>query len=715
MEELNKFLNLLKKNRLLLITVPLLSVIITYFLVRNLPDSYVSQAQIATGIVDETKQTGLNQEMLQAQQVVQEFSNLVALMKMKKILDQVSYQLMIHDLESANPFRKPSKLLSNLSQAQRAQAKKELLALYNQNLSLNLYNKLQKGLYDLITSMHYDSESIKDKIQVFRSGDSDFITVSMESEDPGLSAFAVNTLTSEFIKYYTRAVKTNQVRTTDFLRNLLAQKSDVLFNKMNSLRDYKVKNRVLNLDEQSKQLYAQIIEYDNKRQEAIQNTSSYAGALNEIDRKFEPNERKYIESAMSGINQSILTTKNEISALYDLYYKNDLNEKYMQSIDSLNIKLEKEINRSSDAYITNPLNTKQALVEQKITLEVQLDISRYSINALERELKNLNAQFDELVPREADVQRLGMDIEIASKEYLDILNKYNESSLSNAFEVKLNVVQSAMAGLAQPSKKMLLVLLSGIISAVFCIMIIFIIYFMDNSITTAKELANATQIPVLGSLTNLKMDALNLNDIWLNAKNSVANTEFKRQLRSIRYEIENEVTQKVIVITSIDPGEGKTLLSLSLAFAWKMTNHRVLLIDGNFTNQELSKASTGSIFLEDFISGTADIDPAVVEAGSVFILRNRGGDTALLELEHQQNIQERINLLKKVFDVIIIETSALDGMNQTKEWMLFCDGIIAVFKSGQSITDHRKNFIAYLKDSPLFKGWIINNAPGKDS
>src|SRR5690606_37685126 len=107
MEDVYKFLRLLKKHRLTLIIIPALTVIITFFLVRNLPDSYVSQSQIATGIVDNTQQavlTGGNSSKGWAE-VNQEFSNLIEMMKLKKILDQVSYKLIIHDLSSENPFR----------------------------------------------------------------------------------------------------------------------------------------------------------------------------------------------------------------------------------------------------------------------------------------------------------------------------------------------------------------------------------------------------------------------------------------------------------------------------------------------------------------------------------------------------------------------------------------------------------------------------------
>ncbi len=716
MEEFKKFINLLKKNRLLLIIIPVATVLITYFLVRNLPDSYVSQAQIATGIVDQSKKPNSLQQSLTSQQIIQEFSNLLATMKMKHVLDQVSYQLMIHDLSTNRPFRQPSKLLSKLSANQRATARKILINFYNNGIPLNLYHVEQKKLYDLLISMKYDSETLKDRVQAFRAGDSDFIVILMESEDPELSAYIVNSVSNEFIRYYTKALKGNQIKTTAFLRQLLAQKSDTLSSRMNALRDYKVKNRVLNLDEQSKQSYARIIEYENKKQEALQQTSSFAGALGEIDAKFNPNERKYLESITSKLNLDIVATKDEISRLYDEYYKNDLDEKYKTSIDSLNSLLSAQIGRSSDAYIVNPLNGKEALIAEKLTLETQLDISRYSISSLDRELGRLNDQFEQLVPREADVQQLSMDIDLATEEYTDVLNKFNQSNLENSFETRLNVAQSAMSGLPQPSKKMLLVLISGIISFVFCLLIFFVIFYFDNSITTPKELANVSQKPVIGSLRKLALGSINLNEIWNSDQKNKVNIDFKSQLRSLRYDIEEEIKGKIIAISSISPQEGKTLLTQSLAFAWKMTNHKVLIIDGNQSNQEISKsAGQQSIYLEDFIHGKSNFDENQIKHGTISTMRNNGGNKSLLELDLQENIQAKIASLKSLFDIIIIDTSSQDDMNNVKEWMLFCDSVIGVFKCGQGMTDIKASFMLYLKNHPSFVGWVLNQSTNKEN
>ncbi len=709
MEEVTKFLALLRKFRLVLIIVPVTIIIITFFLVRNIPNSYISQTQIATGIVDETKQNLINQSTPQAQQIVQEFSNLMAVMRLKKIVDKVSYQLALHELTTSKPFRTNSKEFSDLTAAERQKAVSFFQKVYANGRALNLYNAEENKYNDLLKSLKYDSESLDKKLSIFRSGDSDFIIVQFESEDPLLSAYVVNTLSKEFVTYYTGVVKNNQINTTTFLGNLLSQRSDTLTRRIADLRNYKIHNRVLNLGEQSKQLYTRIIDYDDKKQEAVQNTASFAGALNEIDRKFKPEERQYLEAALSKLNSKIVSGKEELSRLYDLYYKNDLDEGYKRSIDSVQSKLNEVIARSSDEYINNPLSSKLALVQEKIGLEIKLDISRYSINSLERELASLNRQFDELVPKEADVQTLEMKIDIATKEYLDILEKYNQSSLESGFQVKLNIVQMGMPGLAQPSKKMLLVILSGIIGFVFCLVVLFISFLLDNSITSARTLADKSGVPVLGTASKLTSPALDLAGLWANEQRNMSPLllTFKDQLRSLRFEIEQDWTDKILLVTSIDSGEGKTMMALSLAFAWKMTNKRVLIIDGNFNKPDLSSSSQTKVYLEDVFRNEVVMN-LNSGASTIDVLCNRGENTSLLEIASKAEITAKLEQLKSLYDVILIESSALSETDQAKEWLLFASNIVPVFSSGQVMTPAKQAYVNYLKQSGHLLGWIFN-------
>jgi succinoglycan biosynthesis transport protein ExoP len=91
--ELGNFLKVLYRHKFTLIIVPILTVIIAYFLVRNQPDQYTSQSQIATGIVDKTQQALSDPASEQQSEITQDFDNLLEIIRSKKILDQVSYQI----------------------------------------------------------------------------------------------------------------------------------------------------------------------------------------------------------------------------------------------------------------------------------------------------------------------------------------------------------------------------------------------------------------------------------------------------------------------------------------------------------------------------------------------------------------------------------------------------------------------------------------------
>ena len=86
----------------------------------------------------------------QQEQVNQEFNNLTEIIKLKKLIDNVSYQLIIHDLSSPDPFRKLNHQFKDLSPAARQHA----LTIFQEKLQnqepLSLYNKDENSLNELV-------------------------------------------------------------------------------------------------------------------------------------------------------------------------------------------------------------------------------------------------------------------------------------------------------------------------------------------------------------------------------------------------------------------------------------------------------------------------------------------------------------------------------------------------------------------------------------
>ncbi len=708
--EIGNFFNLLKKHRNTLIIIPLVAVIASFFLVKNLPDDYKSHAQIATGIIDASRHL-LDKDAtanVQEQQVYREFSNLIAIMKLKKLVDQVSYSLIIHDLSDPTPFRKPSKELLEMHPFEKDNALAILKKKFATLQPLSVYDKTENTLIGLLRSMKYDERSIMKDLVITRDEDSDFIAVSFDSENPQLSAFVVNTLSKQFIDYYTQSVKQNESNAVTFLSNLLDAKRKALSEKTGELQQYKIENGVLNLDEQSKAIFGQIMVYNDKKLQADKDVISNQGAIDAINQKFSPEERKYVEAVTNKYNQAIISTQEQLHILEDQYVRSGFNNKYKESLDSLQAQLANQINLTSDKYITNPLIAKDEQIKQKLTLEVSRDLAKYSVKSINSELANLNSKFSRLVPFDAKVKTYDFDIDIAGKEYLDVLNKYNETNLRSNFSIKLIQVEMAQPDVAQPSKKMLLIILSGIGSLFACIFWLFVLFYIDDTIKSPTELVNKTQLPLLGYLNKISGANLDLRKLW-DVEHRDKMKTFKELLRSIRFEIDQELKgEKILAITSIEPAEGKTLLAISLAYSYSMINKRVLLIDGNFNNATITNTAQPQIYLEDYFKNSQFGQPELSSSNTT-VVGNRGGDVTLLEIGNEAFVKSKFDDLRSKYDIVIIDTAPLSALNKSKEWLLFANKTIAVFEANKKITNSQKQYITYLKGlENRFAGWVLN-------
>ncbi|QRQ99565.1 lipopolysaccharide biosynthesis protein [Dyadobacter sandarakinus] len=709
MSDFLQFIRLLQRNKITLILVPLITVIVSYFLVQELPDTFKSHARIATGLVDKTDQVITNEKEEQDQQIARKFESLIQMIKLKRSLDQVSYKLLLNDLKGTkdSTWREPVKDLENMSKADKAKAIALITQKYKAREELFLWKPFENRLNKILIDMGYDSGTLRDKLLVYRVSTSDYIDLEFEAEHPDLAAYILNTLAQEFIADNSSRIVGNNKKTIDFLQGFMQQKLTALNERMNTLKNYKIQNRVLNLNEQAKSIYGQMADYETRREVAQKDIIAYGAAIKNIDNKFNPADRKYFESALTAINQQIIQSKNNLRALNERYVLSNFDTRLKSSVDSLKNKLASEIDNASDKYAYNPMALKQDLVTQKMQMEISLELARNSVASIQGELNRLNRKFDGLVPNEAKIQEYETGIDIASKEYIEALQRYNEASLNSSFPVYVRLIERAMPGEVQASKKMVLVILSGVISLVFCVFVFFILFYLDKSIRYPLQLANATDKPVLGYLNSLDKDS-GLSVSGINSSDDKPVRLYKNLIRSIRYELDNELDDpKMIAVTSLSSSLGKTSFVISLAWAFSKINKTVLIIDGNFEQRDVSRLNPDSELFENFLKRDTILE---ANSGQISILTNKGGDMSLLELADEKRIYERLQILKTQFDVILIETDSLNAMNKAKEWIAFADRVVAVFAAGRTISDEDQSKIQYLNTlEAKFSGWVLTN------
>ena len=707
--EVVKFLKLLGKRKWLIIGVPLVTLALSFFWVRNMPDSYDSHTRMSTGLIDQSQQV-LSKEGFQENKINVEFENLIEMMRLEKVSNQVSYRLMIHDLSDSVPFRKKSKVVKELNSSAINHALEVYKKHYSERTPLNPYDQDEKGLIKVIISMGYNYEQIKKNILIYRPNNSDYIDLSYDSDNPYLSAFVVNATSEEFIAYYTDFIKNNNRSKVSFLDTLLSKKGAQLRRLKGELEAYKVKNRILNTSEEAKSLFTQLSNYQTTKQTAEKDIASYEGALKNIEEKFNPKDRKYFEATVVPINQQIAATKQFLLNMSDEYIKSNYDEKIKHKIDSAKNVANSQIQLVSDKYISNPLGSKESLVQQKAKLELDYDLAKFSLSTLTNEIDRLNKQYDVLVPHEAAIQNFESAIDIASREYLDAQNRYNQTSLESSLAISLKQIESGVPSAASSSKKMLIVVVSVIVSLIFVLVGLFIVFYFDDSITSSNELANRTNYVVLGSIPLLANSLIQLKSLWGESfKENVGLMTFREMLRSCRFEIENEMGKsKILLINSLSGGEGKSFFSMSLAYAFLMIKKRVLLIDGNFSNPVISKETQTELYFEDFLSSKNAFNFEKSE-NEIVVMGNRGGDTSLLEISYSGNIESKLTKLKESFDIIIIESEGLTSFNKSKEWIFFSEKILTVFESGRKFTVSSKQSVEYLTGvKGKFIGWVFN-------
>ena len=710
MNELTYFLKFLRRRLPILLLVPLVAMAVCYYFTRQLPDTYVSRGRVATGIVDKISQIVVSEQPIQESEIDRSFDNLIQLMKMNKVLDRVSQQLLIHDLTAPKDslLRSPSEAMLKLDAA----TKQRIATTLRQTTdsvpggvpSDKLYKARMNAVNGLIKGMNYDAASLLSKLKVERIAASDYLEVEYEAENPRLTAFVINTLFEEFGEMYSQRLLQSSNRSVVFFEDLVLQKRNALNGRMEALKNYKIRNNVLNLDEQANGLYGHILDFETQREMAKKDVVGYQAALKNIDQRFDPTDRRYVESALADANQRIANTNSQLQSANDQYIKSNFEPRLKARVDSLKETLKQQMRSSTDESLYSPLSAKADLVSRKLELEIALELAQSSIASIDAEVNRLDEKYKGMVPDEASIQQLQASIDIASKEYTDALQRYNDARLDSYSPVTLTVAERAAPGELQPSKKLILIIVAGVAGFIICLVAFSITYFLDNSVRTTAQLADATGLPVLGRINGGPggKGLRGLDDLEVTDESTLL---FKDLVRSIRYELDEEAANpKVIAITSLHDMAGKTDLVYGLAWAYARISQRVLIVDGNFSYPTISRQATAKADVNDYFNG----QDSYLYPDQVDFLSTSGGDISLLEIADESMLREKFAHLKEQYDVVLVETPALTASNKAKEWMVFADRIVAVFSYGGVLKDEDKSKLEYLRGrGGQLSGWVL--------
>lgn len=695
------------QNKWLVIIVPIACAILTFFLVKDLPKKYLSSVQLSTGITDRSQEI-LSGDRLDYYRVSQQFGNVIELMKTRRVLNILSLDLVLHDLQ--NPSTAFSKLPEALLELP-PQELEQIIAIFKEKQVHNYFVTTEDNgeypLFDWIKSMGYDEEAISENLSIYRHGESDFINVEYISENPHLSAFAVNTFSRQFIDYYHNVTSKSRRSTLVLLDSILQEKKTSMDVKNTQLKNFKSGRGVLDLSAQSDILYQQIAEQENRRSQLMGEIQSLQGGIRRINEQLNSNDFDSGNTVRE--NNEIIQLGKQLDQANKRYFENNFNPLDKRIVDSLEMLRTAKIAAMSRQSPVDKEELRRGLLKDKSDLEVALASASNSMSTIETELATLRSRFGAMMPADAGVQNLQRETELAIKEYTDAMDRYNQAALENSAMLNLTVVESGFPGPPEASKVMQLTIASWFASLTFILTLLLILFLLDHSIKTSEQLATATGKPVIGGINFIRDSERDLREIWDENNPSADYVLYRDLLRSLRFELDNALStnnEKVVGITSLSDGEGKTFLTASLAYAFALINKKVLLIGNghpNLTELISNKQQEKNQRFESFL-----VKKEIKTEDMITVLSKNPDNKSLLEIKGSDGLVPAFEMLKKEFDIIIIDLNSLRSTNQVKEWLSFTEKSVAVFEAGKKISTQDKEFLKHLDNHQGFLGWVIN-------
>jgi len=730
-------LKILWRKKWWLITVPFISAVSAFLISLTLVNQFKATTQIATGFT--TNETiRVSDERFSPRDVDLNFSNILAAMNSGICNNLLSYRLILHDLDSAeNSFRKPeskSKVVVSPSEVQVAKK------IFRQKLEaielLTLNDEHADVLLKILDYYGYGYHFIKEGLKAYRLPNTDFIQVDFISDDPHLSAFAVNAFCEEFLRYYRGQRQEGSGISVSFFKQLVDQKKKELDEKSETLKTFKATNSLVNPNEEgANSRLLQISDLELERDNIENNIYGLRLSLERFKRELEAIDKGLNQNQGSG-NALIVQLRGRISRLNELYINSGSNNPILlDSLNALREQLRSEIAKLDLVRGQNEGLTKTELSAKVTDLEISIAIEESKYNSIVSKIRNLKGSISGYVSKEAVIANLTSEVDVATKEYLEAVNRYNEANnkLLTSTSTIRQIFKATPPATHVSNKRILIVGAAAFASLFFCLFVIVAIEVFDPTLKTIDHFKRNVNLELADQLIKINTQTLNFKALFDSKTNQRDLEIFKEYMRKLRFQIE-QTGATTFLVTSCKRGEGKTFLIFTLAYVLSLVNKKILIIDTNFKNNSLSKWLTvkntevkllerGHDFEFRLLSkerndrnsdGHQDLISAT-RFPNIFLVGNNGGSESPDEILSGKNFGDLISMLRTEYDYIFLEGPSLNDYSDSKELVKYVEKVIPVFSADSSIGQLDKESIEYLRslDGKL-AGAILNKVELKN-
>ena len=572
----------LYKIRWYLIILPLIALIVAWFLTRHMERVYDANTTIYTGMI-----TAYNLEGgtgVAGGQSQTNLTNLMLMITTDNTIHEVSLRLFARCMMYGNPNKDNNYISAEHFRQLNAGVPPEVKALINHNSEQITYSNLkayERPMQDNylfgLTNYHpwFGINSITSRLKVMKLSQSDIIDIAYSSNDAGISFNTLDILNEVFARQYAdlRYGETNNV--IKFFEREVSRLYKILSGAEDDLIRYNVSKRIINYGEQTKVLSGldgnqqisdntllmnyttskSLMDYLERqlgdRAKVIRANREFTNQITDISR---------IQSRISNLKLMSSEGGNEVESQLELAKA----ERMLQDATGKMKDLTRDIEAST--YSTETGVKANDMISKWLEQVLLLEETKAKMTAQDVMRQKLDQQILYYAPIGATITRKDRHISFIEANYMEMLKALNSARLRQRnlqmTTATLRVLNPPMFPMnAQPTNRMMILLGSFLVAFLLTAMYFFIIELLDRTLRDRMRSEKITKVPVMGCFP--KESTLR----YRRFNKTIADMALRQLSKSLLPHFK-EGQQNVLNLLSTDAGNGKSYLAQELENYW---------------------------------------------------------------------------------------------------------------------------------------------------
>jgi len=573
----------LYKIRWYLIILPLIALIVAWFMTRNMERVYDANTTIYTGMI-----TGYNLEGgigSAGGQSQTNITNLMLMMTTDVTIHEVSLRLFARCMMYGNPSKDNNYISSEHFRQLSATVPADVKALINHNseqatyANLKAYEKPSQDNFIFgLLNYHpwFGINNITSRLKVMQLERSDIIDIAYSANDAGITYNTLDILNEVFARQYQqlRFGETNDV--IKFFEREVARLYKILTGAEDDLIRYNVSKRIINYGEQTKVISGMDGAQQVSDNDQLMNYTTAKSLMDYLERQL-GDRAKIIRANRDFTDQitDISRIQSRISNLRLMTSEGGENNvesqlelaKAEQMLQDRTARM-KELTRDIEAgsYSTETGVKAGDMINRWLEQVLLLEKTKAEMSAQDIMREKIDRQILYYAPIGATLARKDRHISFIEGNYMEMLSALNSARLRQRnlqmTTAKLRVLNPPMFPMnAQPTNRMMILLGAFLLTFALTALYFFIIELLDRTLRDRMRSERITKVPVMGCFP--KESTLR----YRRFNKTIADMALRQLSKSLLPHFK-EGQQNVLNLISTDAGNGKSYIAQELENYW---------------------------------------------------------------------------------------------------------------------------------------------------